>query len=53
MEFVLFLMYKSIGIYAPIKYLILKPPIPTFWQTQNRDETRQLFEIIIVALEFL
>ena len=37
-EFVLFLLYESFGVSIPIKDILPKPPIPTAWQTQKRDE---------------
>lgn len=37
-EFVLFLLYKCFGVCIPITDLLTKPPIPTVWQSQKRDE---------------
>ena len=37
-EFVLFLLYECFGVRIPIKNILPKPPIPTAWQTQKRDE---------------
>ncbi len=37
-EFVLFLLYESFGVCLLIKDILPKPPIPTAWQTQKRDE---------------
>lgn len=37
-EFVLFLMYECFGVRIPITDILPKPPIPTAFQTQKREE---------------
>lgn len=37
-EFVLFLLYECFGVRIPITDILPKPPVPTAWQMQKRDE---------------
>lgn len=37
-EFVLFLLYECFGVRTPITDILPKPPVPTAWQMQKRDE---------------